>query len=128
VGQFAGDFPMPQDQAALQNATFNLKIGMVPIGFFGFEALLQSSEVIIPKLRAVTSDAAVVIKQAFAQSLYSATTTRPRTSGSLVQAYDNGANAPAYGGITRSGAAWWQGQYLPNMSRHFQPHRHGDRA
>ena len=23
---------------------------------------------------------------------------------------------PAYGGITRAGNAWWQGQYLPNMA------------
>lgn len=115
-GSFAGDFPMPEDVAAIQNATFNLKIGMVPIGFFGFEALVQSSEVIIPKLRAVTSDAAVVIKQAFAQSLYSNNYATPNALDSLVQAYDNGSNVPAYGGITRSGAAWWQGQYLPNLA------------
>src|SRR5580700_2023841 len=69
-GSFAGDFPMPEDQAAIENAAFNLKLGMVPIGFFGMEAIVQSSEVIIPKLRAVSSDAAVVIKQAIAQSLY----------------------------------------------------------
>ena len=65
---FAGDFPMPEDQAAINDATFNLKIGMVPIGFFNLEAIVQSSDVIIPKLRAVTADAAVVIKQAIAQS------------------------------------------------------------
>ena len=56
-GSFAGDFPMPEDQAAIQNAAFNLKLGMCPIGFFGMEALIQSSEVIVPKLRAVMSDA-----------------------------------------------------------------------
>src|SRR6185369_10718665 len=97
-GSFAGDFPMPKDVAALQNATFNLKIGM------------------IPTLRAVTSDAAVVIKQAFAQSLYSNNYATPNALDSLVQAYDAGANVPAYGGITRAGNAWWQGQYLPNSA------------
>ena len=56
-GRFAGDFPMPTDAAAIQNAQFNLKLGMVPIGFFGMEAIIQSSEVVIPKLRAVMSDA-----------------------------------------------------------------------
>ena len=112
-GSFAGDFPMPEDVAALQNASFNLKIGMIPIGFFGFEALVQSSEVIIPKLRAVTSDAAVVIKQAFAQSLYSNNAATPNALDSLVQAYDNGNTVPTYGGIARSGAAWWQGQSFP---------------
>src|SRR5580658_4341002 len=69
-GSFAGDFPMPEDEAAIQDAAFNLKLGMVPIGFFGMEAIVQSSEVIVPKLRAVTSDAAVVIKQALAAALY----------------------------------------------------------
>src|SRR5208282_6483291 len=34
-GSFAGDFPMPEDEAAIQDAQFNLKLGMVPIGFFG---------------------------------------------------------------------------------------------
>ena len=58
-GSFAGDFPMPTDQQAIENAQFNLKLGMVPMGFFGMEALVQSSEVIIPKLRVMTSDAAV---------------------------------------------------------------------
>lgn len=115
-GSFAGDFPMPEDVAALQNAQFNLKIGMVPIGFFGFEALVQSSEVIIPKLRAVTSDAAVVIKQAIAQSLYSNNYATTNALDSLVQAYDSGTNVPSYGGITRAGNAWWQGQYLPNSA------------
>lgn len=113
-GGFAGDFPMPEDKAAIQNAMFNLKLGMVPIGFFGMEAIVQSSEVIIPKLRAVMSDAAVVIKQAIATSLYANNTAAPTAIDSLVQAYDNGGLAASYGGITRAGNAFWQGQFLPN--------------
>ena len=109
-GSFAGDFPMPTDQQAIENAQFNLKLGMVPIGFFGMEALVQSSEVIIPKLRAVTSDAAVVMKQAIAQSLYTNNYGNTNALSSLVQAYDNGTNSPSYGGITRSGNAFWQAQ------------------
>lgn len=116
-GSFAGDFPMPEDQAAIQDAAFNLKLGMCPIGFFGMEALVQSSEVIIPKLRAVTSDAAVVIKQALAQSLYANNYSNGQALDSLVQAYDAGTLSPSYGGISRSGTfgASWQGQYLPNQ-------------
>jgi hypothetical protein len=109
-GSFAGDFPMPTDQQAIENAQFNLKLGMVPIGFFGMEALVQSSEVIIPKLRAVTSDAAVVMKQALAQNLYSNNYANNQALSSLVQAYDNGTSAPSYGGITRSTAPFWNGQ------------------
>ena len=110
-GSYAGDFPMPGDEAAIQDAQFNLKLGMVLIGFFGMEAIVQSSEVIVPKLRAVTSDAAVVIKQALAQSLY-LPSANPQALDSLAAAYDNGTNTTSYGGISRTNA-FWQGQYYP---------------
>jgi hypothetical protein len=125
-GGFAGDFNMPTDVAAIQAAQFNLKLGMVPIGFFGMEAILQSSEVIIPKLRAVMSDAAVVIKQAYASALYSNNYANPLAWDSLTQAYDDGTNVPSYGGIARTpGAAvqppgsptpgnFWGGQLYSN--------------
>lgn len=115
-GSFAGDFPMPTDAAAIQNAQFNLKLGMVPIGFFGMEAILQSSEVVIPKLRAVMSDAAVVMKQAFATSLYANNYAQSQAWDSLAQAYDDGTNVPAYGGITRTGNAFWDGQLITNTA------------
>jgi hypothetical protein len=113
-GSFAGDFPMPEDQAAITDASFNLKLGMVPIGFFGMEAIVQSSEVIIPRLRTVTSDAAVVIKQAIAQALYSNNASNALALDSLPQAYDNGTNTTSYGGVARTNA-YWQGQYYPSM-------------
>lgn len=113
-GSFSGDFPMPTDAAAIQNAQFSLKLGMVPVGFFGMEAILQSSEVVIPKLRAVMSDAAVVIKQAYAQALYSNNYANPQAWDSLAMAYDDGTNVPSYGGIARAGTQFWQGQYIPN--------------
>ena len=112
-GSFGGDFPLPTDAAALQDAQFNLKLGMVPIGFFGMEAILQSSEVVVPKLRAVMSDAAVVMRQAFGQTLFSNNYANPLAWDSLAQAYDDGTNAPAYGGITRAGQQMWQGQLIP---------------
>jgi len=115
-GSFAGDFPMPEDQEAISNASFNLKLGMIPVGFFGMEAIVQSSEVIIPKLRAVMSDAAVVIKQALAQSLYTNNVGNTNAIDSLAQAYDNGTNAANYGGIARAGNPWWQGQYYANSA------------
>jgi hypothetical protein len=113
-GSFAGDFNMPTDQAAIQNAQFSLKLGMVPIGFFGMEALLQSSEVVIPKLRAVMSDAAVVIKQAYAQALYTNNYANPLAWDSLTQAYDDGTNVPSYGGVARSTGSFWSGQLITN--------------
>jgi len=113
-GSFAGDFAMPTDAAALQDAQFSLKLGMVPIGFFGMEAIIQSSEVVIPKLRAVMSDAAVVIKQAYAQTLYSNNYANSQAWDSLAQAYDDGTNVPNYGGIARSTGSFWSGQLITN--------------
>lgn len=114
-GGFSGAFDMPEDTQQIQNAQFNLKLGMVPIGFFGMESVIQSSEVIIPKLRAVTSDAAVVMKQALAQSLYAQSYSQPLAVDSLAAAYDSGVNTPVYGGINRTSANFWQGQYYPNL-------------
>ena len=113
-GSFAGDFPMPEDQAAINDASFNLKIGMVPIGFFNLEAIVQSSDVIIPKLRAVTADAAVVIKQGIAQSMFTNNSANLNALDSLYMAYDNGTNVSSYGGISKTNA-FWQGQYYPNQ-------------
>ncbi len=113
-GSFAGDFAQPADVAAIQAAYFNLKLGMVPIGFYGMEAIVQSSEVIVPKLKAVMSDSAVVVKQAIAQSLYSNNSSNQNAIDSLYQAYDDGTNVSSYGGISRSGNNWWVGQYIPN--------------
>ena len=125
-GGFGGDFPMPTDQAAMQDAQFTLKLGMVPVGFFGMEALVQSSEVIIPKLRAVMSDAAVVMKQAYAQALYTNNSANAQIWDGLAQAFDDGTNVPTYGSITRTpgtasqppgsptAANFWGGQLIAN--------------
>lgn len=115
-GGFGGDFAIPQDQAAITNLQFNLKLGLVPIPFFGMEALIQASEVIIPKLRVVMSDAAVVMKKAFASALYTNNSNNAQVIDSLVQAYDNGTNVASYGGITKGSTnPWINGQYYSNV-------------
>lgn len=115
-GGFGGDFAIPQDQAAITNLQFNLKLGLVPIPFFGMEALIQASEVIIPKLRVVMSDAAVVMKKAFASALYTNNSNNPQVIDSLVQAYDNGTVTTSYGGIQRGTVnPWINGQYYSNV-------------
>jgi hypothetical protein len=115
-GGFGGDFAMPQDQEAITSLQFNLKLGLVPIGFFGMEALVQASEVIIPKLRVVMSDAAVVMKKAFASAIYTNNTSNSQIIDSLPMAYDNGTNTTSYGGITRTGNPWINGQYYTNTA------------
>lgn len=113
-GGYLGDFAAPTDNVAIQNLQFNLKLLLNPIGFMGMEAIIQSSEVIIPKLRVVMSDAAVVLKKTLASALYSNNYSNSQVIDSLVQAYDNGTNVPSYGGITRAGNAWIQGQLYSN--------------
>lgn len=115
-GGFGGDFAIPTDQEAITNLQFNLKLGLVPMGFFGMEALVQSSEVIVPKLRVVMSDAAVVMKKAFASAMYANNYSNSQVIDSLVQAYDSGTNVPSYGGISRSGNSWIQGQTYTNVN------------
>ena len=114
-GGFSGDFAMPSDQNASTLAQFDAKVGMVPVGFFGMEAILQSSEVIIPKLRLVMSDAGVVMKRAFAQALYANNSANTQAWDSLPMAYDDGTNSPTYGGIARTGNQSWKGQYITNQ-------------
>lgn len=105
---FDGVFPQPTDLTAIQNAEFNLKLGVVPIPFLGMEALVQSTEVVIPRLRAVMADAKAVMTQSMATSLYSNNVNSPLQVDSLSQAYDDGTNVAAYGGISRTANPFWK--------------------
>src|SRR6266404_2003497 len=44
---YDGGFPQPAVTPAIQNAQFNLILGVIPIPFVGMEAIIQSSETII---------------------------------------------------------------------------------
>ena len=65
---YSGIFPQPQVLTAAQNAEFNLKLGVVPIPFMGMEALIQSSEAVIPILKARMADAKTVAVQSISSS------------------------------------------------------------
>ena len=102
---YSGVFPQPAVQTAAQNAEFNLKLGVVPIPFMGMEALIQSSEAVIPILKARMADAKTVAVQAISSSLFANNSGQPNQVDSLYQAYDDGTNVSTYGGINRSTAA-----------------------
>ena len=102
---YSGVFPQPAVQTAAQNAEFNLKLGVVPIPFMGMEALIQSSEAVIPILKARMADAKTVAVQAISSSLFTNNQNQPTQVDSLYQAYDDGTNVSTYGGISRSTAA-----------------------
>ena|SRR5215472_8624692 len=113
---YSGQFPQPQVLAAAQNAEFNLKLGIVPIPFLGMEGLIQSSEVVVPLLKARMADAKTVTLQSISTSLL-ASVNNAALAGqtqvdNLFEATDDGTNVPTYGGITRSTNTFWNGQLV----------------
>lgn len=104
---YSGVFPQPAVQTAAQNAEFNLKLGVVPIPFMGMESLMQSSEAVIPLLKARMADAKTVAVQQISSALFTNNANVPGQTqvDSLLQAYDDGTNASVYGGIDRTQAA-----------------------
>ena len=107
---YSGVFPQPPVQTAAQNAEFNLKLGVVPIPFLGMEALVQSSEVVIPILKARMADAKTVAVQSLSAALFTNNSTVPGQTqlDSLLQAYDDGTNVTTYGGISRTTNTFWK--------------------
>lgn len=115
---YSGVFPQPQVLTASQNAEFNLKLGVVPIPFMGMEALIQSSEAVVPILKARMADAKTVAVQSISASLLASTNNQAipgqQQVDNLWEATDNGNNVPSYGGINRTtaGNTFWQGQLV----------------
>ena len=76
---YSGGFPQPVITPGMQNAEFNLKVGVVPIAFNGMEALIQSTDAIIPLMKARLADAKTVRSQNHCErALLYRTTTRLR--------------------------------------------------
>ena len=107
---YSGTFQQPAEVAAAQNAEFNLKVGVVPIPFMGMESIIQSSEVVVPRLKARMADAKTVMVQQLSTSLFANNVNNPSAVDSLAQAYDDGTNAATYGNINRStaGNGFWK--------------------
>lgn len=109
---FGGSFTQPADQTGIQDTAANLTILAVPIPFFGFESLIQASEVVIPRLKTKMADARQVSVQSLSQALF-AFNTSPLIMSGFAQAYDDGTGASSiYANIDRSvgSNAFWKGQ------------------
>lgn len=113
---YSGVFPQPAVQTAAQNAEFNLRLGVVPIPFMGMEALIQSSEAVIPILKARMADAKTVAVQAISSALFTNNSGQPTQVDSLLQAYDDGTNVTTYGGISRSANSFWKSTLLTSQA------------
>lgn len=106
---YDGAFQQPQVNAAAQNAAWNLSVGVVPIPLLGMESLIQSTEAVIPRIRAVMTDAKTVAIQSIASAFFGSAGADPLAVNGLQDVYDTGTYAPTYGGISRTANTFWQG-------------------
>lgn len=109
---YDGSFQSPSEQAAIQNAQFNLKLGVVPLPFLGMQGLIQSTETVVPLLKATMADAKTVMLQSFATSIYTNNIGNTLAFDSLPMAYDDGTNVTTYGGISRTATTVWKGNLV----------------
>lgn len=107
---YSGAFPQPSVETAVQQAAWNLSIGTVPIPLLGMESLVQSSETIIPLVKARMADAKTVAVQAIANALFGSSAGNALAINGLEDVYDDGTVVDTYGGLSRSSAAFWKAQ------------------
>lgn len=116
-GQFigySGGFNSPQIIPGMQNAQFNTAYWAVPIPIPFGESMIQSTEVVIPILKARMNDAWAVTVQNLAGLMFSNNSANSLYPNSFYDAFDSGTNVATYGGINRTttGNTFWQGNYL----------------
>lgn len=112
---YDGGFPQPQVIPAVQNAQFNLTLGVIPIPFVGMEAIIQSSEVVVNLCKARLADAKTVALQTMAGALYTNNTANPLVADSFANAFDDGTNVATYGGVNRVSTPTWKSTLLTSL-------------
>lgn len=108
---YSGGFQQPSIQPGISNAQFNMSLGVVPIPILGPEAMAQTTEAVIPLLRARCADARTQIVQQVATAAFGTITTDPTQQqiNGLIDAYDDGTTTGTYGGLARATNAFWKG-------------------
>lgn len=122
-GQFTGyggGFNSPVITPGIQNGQWNLAYWVVPVPLPFGETVIQATEREISLLKARMNDVFATTKQNMARLLFTNNTTNNLYPNSFVDAFDNGTNAPTYGGINRlaAGNSAFKGQYI-NMASQF---------
>lgn len=105
---YDGAFPQPSVQAATQTAAWNLSVGAVPIPLLGMESLIQSTETVIPLVRARMADAKTVAIQSIASAFFGSAGANPLAINGLLDVYDDGTRTAVYGGLNRTQAPFWK--------------------
>lgn len=114
---YSGSFNKPQILPGVQNAQFNTAYFVVPVPLVLGEALLQSTEAVVPILDVRMNDVYSVTAQQMGSALFTNNTSNPLMPSSFVDGFDNGTNVATYGGINRTSAGnqFWQGQYYSSV-------------
>jgi len=116
-GQFTGyggGFNSPVITPGIQNGQWNTAYWVVPIPLPFGESVIQSTETVIPLLKARMNDAYATTRQNMARLLFTNNSNNGLLPNSFIDAFDNGTNVPVYGGINRTspGNTAFQGQYI----------------
>jgi hypothetical protein len=111
---YGGGFNSPVITPGVQNGQWPTAYWAVPIPLPFGETVIQSTEAVIPILKARMNDAYAVTKQQMATRLFTLNTSNPLLPNSFLDAFDNGTNSPTYGGINRNAAGNqnFKGQYI----------------
>lgn len=111
---YLGGFNPPQVINAVQNGQWNISVWGVPVPLPFGETVIQSTEVILPLLKARMNDVYAVTMQEVATRMYANNSANPLAPNSFQDAFDNGTNFPTYGGINRlaAGNTNFKGQYI----------------
>lgn len=111
---YGGGFNSPVITPGIQNAQFNLSYWVVPVPLPFGESIIQSTEAVIPILKARMNDVYAVTRQNMAGLMYRDNSSNPLQPLSLQNAFDDGTNFPTYGGINRNlaGNSNFKGQYI----------------
>ena len=103
-GQFTGyggGFNAPVITPGIQNGQWNTAFWVVPVPLPFGETIIQSTETVIPLLKARMNDVYATTRQNMARLFFTNNGDNPLLPNSFLDAFDNGTNFPSYGGINR---------------------------
>lgn len=111
---YSGGFAAPSIQPGISTAQFNMSLLLTPIPITGPESLMQTTEAVIPLLRARLADARNQMIKTTATAMYGTGSTDPTglTMLGLIDAYDSGTTVGTYGGINRTTNSFWAGNLV----------------
>lgn len=111
---YGGGFNSPVITPGIQNGQWNLAYWVVPVPLPFGETVIQATDREISILKARMNDVYAVTRQNMARLMFTNNSAYPQQPDSFFNAFDNGTNAPTYGGINRlaAGNSAFQGQYI----------------